>query len=362
MSETWVRNCWYVAAPSHEIGRQLLARTFLNQPVVLYRKEGGTAVALEDRCSHRFLPLSKGFLVGDRVQCGYHGMEFSCNGVCEHVPGQKSVPAGADIRSFPIAEKWQFVWIWMGDPALADEDLIPDIPRNDHPDWTPIVGDTLYIRGDYRLFLDNLMDPSHVSFVHRTTLGTDDVAEIPQIASQDGDVVKVTRWILDRPVAPVYAKVSKLTKFGEFKNNVDRWQIMTFTAPHMVEVDMGSCLANTGALDGDRSQGFELYSYNLITPETETTSWYFWSHTRPFAHENQELSDTIRANFIEAFMEDIDVIEGVQAGLDRHPHLTPVNIGVDGGAIRARRVITKMIAREEDVMVEPEAAQVHAAE
>ncbi|NBP72320.1 MAG: aromatic ring-hydroxylating dioxygenase subunit alpha, partial [Alphaproteobacteria bacterium] len=223
MTETWVRNCWYVAAPAHEIGRELLARTFLNTPVVLFRREDGTAVALEDRCSHRFLPLSKGFLVGDRVQCGYHGMEFGCDGACEHVPGQKSRPPGADIKSFPIAEKWQFVWIWMGDAELADEDLIPDIPRNDHPDWTPIVGDTLYIRGDYRLFLDNLMDPSHVSFVHRTTLGTDDVAEIPQIASQDGDVVKVTRWILDRPVAPVYAKVSKLTRFGEFKDNVDRW-------------------------------------------------------------------------------------------------------------------------------------------
>jgi len=132
MTETWVRNCWYVAAPAHEIGRELLARTFLNTPVVLFRREDGTAVALEDRCSHRFLPLSKGFLVGDRVQCGYHGMEFGCDGACEHVPGQKSRPPGADIKSFPIAEKWQFVWIWMGDAEhrRAPTSNPSPLPRN----------------------------------------------------------------------------------------------------------------------------------------------------------------------------------------------------------------------------------------
>lgn len=342
MTDSFMRNCWYVAATTPELGRELLGRTLLDQPVVMYRQEDGTPVALEDRCAHRFLPLSQGYLVGDRVQCGYHGMEYDCTGTCVHVPGQKTAPQGSGIRSFPLAEKWQFVWIWLGDPALADEDLIPDIWRNDSPDWACVVGEPLYMKGDYRLVADNLLDPSHVSFVHRSTLGTDDVAEIPQIAEQEGTTVTVTRWILDRKPAPVYAKL------GGFTGNVDRWQIMTFNPPSMVEVDMGSCIADTGAQKGDRSQGIELRSYNLVTPETAESSWYFWTHTRNFSVDDQTVTDMVRTNFVETFNEDVSVIEAVQAGLKRYPDIPTVNLAVDGGAIRARRVIDEMVAEEEN--------------
>ena len=334
------RNSWNVAATADELGRELLGRTLLDQPVVLYRREDGTAVALEDCCSHRFLPLSKGYLVGDVVQCGYHGMEFDCTGTCVHVPAQKSAPADSDIRAFPVYEKWCFVWIWMGDPAAADEALIPEIWRNDHPDWTVVVGEPIYMEGDYRLVADNLLDPSHVSFVHRSTLGTGVVAEIPQTATQEGSTVRVTRWILDSPAAPVYAKL------GKFDGNVDRWQIMTFTPPSMVEVDMGSCVAGTGAQQGDRSQGIELRAYNLVTPETAESSFYFWTHVRNFSVDDQAVTDMVRSNFVETFSEDVEVIEAVQAGLKRNTDKPVVNLAVDAGAIRARRVIDEMVTLE----------------
>lgn len=337
---TWPVNCWYVAAPSHELGREMMSRMLLGRPVLLYRKEDGAPVAMEDRCPHRFIKLSKGFLVGDTVQCGYHGMEFAPDGTCLHVPGQKNIPRNADVPAFPVAEKWRFVWIWMGDPALADESLIPDIWRNDHPDWGVVCGDPIPMKGDYRLVADNLLDPSHVSFVHRTTLGTDNVAEIPQTTEQNGDEVKVTRWILDSPAAPVYAKL------GGFTENVDRWQIITFTSPAMVEVDMGSCIAGTGAVEGDRSQGIELHAFNLVTPATRDTSYYFWTHVRNFKIDDVDVSATVKENFITAFTEDVAVIEGVQEGMEDFPDLAPVNIAVDGGAIRARRVLQRMIADE----------------
>lgn len=344
MTETkrpiWPKNCWYVAAAAHEMGRKLIGRTILGEPVVLFRREDGTPVAMEDRCSHRFFPLSKSYLVGDRIQCGYHGMEFDCSGKCVHVPGQKNVPRGADIRTYPLAEKWRFVWIWMGDPALADESLIPEIWRNEHPEWAVVCGDPIHMRGDYRLVADNLLDPSHVSYVHRTTLGTDVVAEIPQKTEEKGDMVRVTRWILDSPPAPVYKKL------GGFTGNVDRWQIITFLPPSFVEVDMGSCVTGTGAPEGDRSQGIELHAFNLVTPETETTSFYFWTHVRNFKLDDDAVSATVRENFLTAFTEDVEVIEGVQAGFDRFPDATPVNIAVDGGTIRARRIIDEWIDRE----------------
>ena len=351
MTQRFLRNCWYVAATTPELGRDLLGRTLLEQPVVLFRREDGTPVALEDRCAHRFLPLSRGYLVGDRVQCGYHGMEYDCTGACVHVPGQKSIPAGSTVKTFPLAEKWQFVWIWLGDPALADEDLIPDIWRNDDPAWACVVGEPIHMNGDYRLVADNLLDPSHVSFVHRSTLGTDDVAEIPQEATQDGTTVKVTRWILDRKPAPVYARL------GGFTGNVDRWQMMTFNPPSMVEVDMGSCIADTGAVDGDRSQGIELRSYNLVTPETAESSFYFWTHTRNFSVDDEAVTDMVRTNFVETFNEDVAVIEAVQDGLNRYPDIPTVNLAVDGGAIRARRVIDDLIDAEEARPARSEAAE-----
>ncbi len=334
------RNAWYVAATADELGRELLGRTLLDRPVVLYRRENGTPVALEDRCSHRFLPLSKGFLVGDVVQCGYHGMEYDCTGACVHVPGQKSVPSDAGVAAFPLCEKWRFVWIWMGDPALADQALIPEIWRNEHPDWTVVVGEPIHMKGDYRLVADNLLDPSHVSFVHRSTLGTGVVAEIPQNATQDGNTVRVTRWILDSPPAPVYAKL------GKFDGNVDRWQIMTFTPPSMVEVDMGSCVAGSGAQQGDRSQGIELRAYNLVTPETAESSLYFWTHVRNFAVDDPAVTEMVRNNFVETFAEDVAVIEAVQDGLKRYADAPVINLAVDAGAIRARRVIDDMVAEE----------------
>ncbi|MBM3488365.1 MAG: Rieske 2Fe-2S domain-containing protein [Alphaproteobacteria bacterium] len=230
----FLRNCWYVAAASQELGRKLLGRTILSEPVVMYRREDGTPIALEDRCAHRFLALSLGTLKGDTIECGYHGLVFDCTGRCVHVPGQKTIPERASIRSFPVVERWRLIWIWMGDAALADPALIPAIWRNDHPAWTVVVGDPIPMKADYRMVADNLLDPSHVSFVHRTTLGTDNVAEIPIETEQNGTLVRVTRWIMDSPAAPVYAKL------GGFTTPIDRWQIITYTPPSLLEVDMGA--------------------------------------------------------------------------------------------------------------------------
>lgn len=343
----FVRNSWYVAATAAELGRALLGRTLLGSPVVLYRKEDGTPVALEDRCGHRFINLSRGRLIGDRVQCGYHGLEYDCAGTCVKVPGQASIPRAADIRAYPVVERWNFVWTWMGDADRADESLIPDLWKTNHPEWCTIVGEALKVKGEYQLLIDNLLDPSHVSFVHHTTLGTSVVADIPQkVTMQDGHV-RVTRWVLDSPPAPIYAKL------GGFhaEQHVDRWQIMTCTAPAMVEVDMGSCIAGTGAPAGDRSKGIELRAFNLVTPETDDSATYFWTHVRNFALGDAAVSDMIREQFLIAFREDLAVIEGVSDGLKRYPRLAPVQLAIDGGPQRARHVVDRLVAAEQSQSV-----------
>ena len=340
MGDSYIRNAWYVAAWHHELargaGRRPLARTLFGAPVVLFRQADGTPAALEDRCPHRRMPLSMGTVVDDALQCGYHGFTLDAGGRCVRIPGQDSIPETARVRAYPVVEKWRWIWIWPGDPALADESLIPDVALNDHPEWAVSEGDPLHIEGHYQLVVDNLLDGSHVSFVHKSTLGTDDVADIPVRAERDGDRVRMVRWILDRPPAPIYAAL------GGFEGNVDRWQIITFAPPGMVVVDMGSAVAGTGAPEGDRSQGVELLSFNLITPETGRSCFYFYTHVRNFALDDDTVGARVKDLFREAFLEDKAVIEGVQRGNERFPDSPRVDAAFDRAPAMARRVVERI--------------------
>src|SRR5690349_16465918 len=196
-----VKNSWYVAAFSDEVQGKLLARTILGTPVVMYRRSDDAVVALEDRCAHRRLPLSFGFLENDNVVCGYHGMTFDDAGRCIRVPGQEKIPEGACVRSFPVMERHNVVWIWVGKRELADPSSVPDLDRLAHPDWIASKGYTL-LHSDYRLLNDNLLDLSHVAFVHGKTIGNAAVAEAPIAVKQDGSVVSVHRDIVGAMAPP----------------------------------------------------------------------------------------------------------------------------------------------------------------
>ena len=187
----FIRNTWYPCAWSHEIGRTLFERWICNQPIVFYRTEAGRPVALHNRCAHRRAPLSKGQLIGDRLQCGYHGLEYDCSGKCVKIPGQDAIPEGAAVKSYPVADKWRFVWVWPGDPEKADEALIPDLRWNDSPGWVS-PGDSLTIGCNWLVDLDNLMDLSHLTYLHGRTIGTPYVSEFPSVTKTVGERVYVT--------------------------------------------------------------------------------------------------------------------------------------------------------------------------
>src|SRR6266508_3891929 len=168
----FVRNAWYVAAWDHEIGRDMLRRVILDEPVVFYRREDGKPVALEDRCCHRQAPLSMGKLIGDIVKCPYHGLEFDQTGKCVKVPSQDKIPPSAKVKSFPVREKNHWIWIWLGDAAKADPALIEDFHWLDDPGWG-FGGSYLHVEANYQLLVENLLDTTHLPFLHPTSLGTD---------------------------------------------------------------------------------------------------------------------------------------------------------------------------------------------
>ena len=337
------RNFWYVAAWDWEVRRQeLFRRTICGKPIVFWRKGDGTPAALEDRCCHRHLPLSHGKLRGDDVECLYHGLVYDSAGACTHVPSQKLVPPSAKVRAYPVIERYHWIWVWMGDPALADPDKIEDFHWMDDPDWRA-QGERLELKGNYVLLIENLLDLSHLTFIHRTTLGTDKIAQTPMKWEKLNSGVRVTRWIMDSPAPPFFQKA------GGFKpdQNVDRWQIIDWTPPSFVRLDVGCAISGTGARDGNRSQGIEMRNLNAITPETDKTTHYFWAQAHNFKTDKPWMTELLFRNVHTAFMEDLDIIQAQQENIDSRPDAPRVDMNHDGGGIAARRMLEELIAGQD---------------
>lgn len=347
----FLRNAWYAAAWDHEVGEQPLGRTILGEPVVMFRDAAGKVAALEDRCCHRGLPLSCGRVSGDEIECGYHGLTFDRTGACVRVPGQGRVPPGACVKVWPALEKYRYVWLWMGDPAAADETLLPDWWMAERSDWRMVKGDPpFHVPGNYQLFNDNLLDLSHVAFVHARNIGTGAVPDFPIVTSRGENAVRMIRWIMDSPPAPLYARL------GGFARNVDRWQFAEGRVPSVNTVHVGCLPAGCGASPGDLpdaierkpggrdGRGFEFFNLNAITPETEGSSWYFYAHVRNFALDDPEVDAMFGVEMRAAFKEDIDVIGAQQANVD--PDKPWVDIQVDGPGLALRRMLRESIAAE----------------
>lgn len=342
----FLKNCWYVAAWGREVGRTLLARKVLEEPMVLYRTAAGIPVALLDRCPHRLLPLSMGTLKGDAVECGYHGLTFDCSGQCVRVPGQDRIPPAAKVRSFPVVEHMGMVWVWPGDPALADQaqlfDRLPQWAASQQPDpgWGLNCGPYTHVNCNYQLLTENLVDPVHVSFVHKSSLGTALMADIPIETTQTDDALLVTRWTLDSPAAPI------LQRYGKWPGNVDRWQYYWLYPPSIAVVDFGSHLPGMAHTDAAREEGVRIYSCHFLTPETEGSTHYFWLQLRNFAQADLAVSQDITDQLIMAFNEDKAVLEAIQQA-EADPRIeTKVRLALDAGSVRLRRTVAQMIERE----------------
>ena len=337
----FLRNYWYVAADDHEVGRSPLGRVILGEPVVFYRLEDGTAVALEDRCAHRHLPLSMGKLVGDALQCHYHGLRYDRSGTCVRVPGQDMIPRSARVKSYPVVERYHWLWIWMGDPALADPARITDFHWLDDPSWGA-KGQYLHVKSNWQLIVDNLLDLTHLAFVHETTIGNSALVDQATVKVQrNQDNVVVTRWIIDAAAPPTFVKV------GNFSNNVDRWQIIDFVPPAFLRLDVGATPTGTGAPEGRRVNGISMRNLNAITPETESTSHYFWGQAHDFDVQNRKTTDMVTDQIRTAFLEDVAVFEAQQRNLEMIPNPPQTDINADTGVIQARRILDRLYKDEQ---------------
>jgi len=338
----FARNAWYVAAWDHEVTRSLQRRIILDDPVLLFRKDDGTAVALEDRCCHRQAPLSMGRLIGNTVKCPYHGLEFDASGQCTKVPSQDLVPKNARVKAYPLVEKYHWLWIWMGDPAKADPTLIEDFHFLDDPAWR-FGGNYLHVEANYLLLVENLLDTTHLPFLHPDTLGTDAFARSEFDVKREGDRIIVARWLMDELPAAFHKQM------GEFPDGVkvDRWQITHYGPPSFVKLDVGSAPAGAGARGvADRgSRWMNMWNLNAITPETEKTAHYFFAQAYNFKLDQAGLADMLAKQIHDIFLQDMAMVKAQQKNMDMGP--TPsVTLGQDKAWIAMRGIVDRLIKEE----------------
>lgn len=340
----FIRNAWYAGAWGHELDTgNMLSRKLLGESVLFFRKSDGAVTALRDRCSHRFAPLSIGRREGDCVRCMYHGLVFDAQGKCIEEPGRKGVSQNTDVRHYPTVERYKLVWIWMGDPGRADPDLIPDCHFQDDPAW---ASDPRYIHydADYRLILDNLLDFSHLTFVHENTLGgSKKIAEIRPKIEQTPEGVKMTRWYLNEPCVAPY-----LDGFATFDGPVDRWHVYSLsTLGNVFVMDSGSAPAGTGAPEGHRvPEAMQFVATQIATPEDETHTHFFWTYAHNFRIEDAEFTRMLGDRILAGFLEDKFFIEKQQEMIKEGGAEGMAFILADNGLALGRRLIEQEIAKE----------------
>ena len=340
---SFLLNEWYVAAFAHEVRADApFARTLLGRPVVLYRDAAQRAIALDDRCAHRFAPLSKGRVVDGALECPYHGLRFGASGQCVHNPhGDGRVPAGAHVRTYPAIERYGAVWFWPGDPQRADASLLPSFPFVD-PDTAFMQDGYLLTRAHYQLSADNLLDLSHFQFLHPDTLGSEAIARGEVQSGSLGDTVWVRRLAHDEVLPPFVANGFGIPP----GTRVDRWMDVRWTPPGLLSIMVGVTPAGM-----PREAGLIAPSAHWLTPETERTTHYFFAFGLPkeMGEAGRELVRYAVDGLMKPFeQEDLPMLEAQQRNLGDNDFwaLQPALLPLDAGAIRARRVMERLLAEE----------------
>lgn len=324
---------WYVAAFSNEVGRSLLKRTLLGKPVVLYRTEGGVAVALADRCAHRSFPLSASTLEGDTIVCGYHGFRYNPQGDCVEVPSQSAPPKGIGVKTYPLIERGPVVWIWMGDPEAADPSKLPSQDWITAANWARSQG-YLHLQGSYVRLHENLLDLTHLSFLHAKTFGTPDYAKAPFGVDQREGYYAMTREVSPTTLPPVWSETTGIKGV----NQAARIAHSAFRSPGMHEV---TTRFHDCTVPAQARQEFMIRTAHLPTPETLTTTHYFIVHGRDFAIGDEAVTTFMHDQLFAAFAEDVT---GLALQEEALANVAPqefyeLTVAADGPSVAMRRYL-----------------------
>jgi vanillate O-demethylase monooxygenase subunit len=335
------QNHWWVAALAEEVQPgKLLPRMFLGKSVVLYRTQDGTVAALQNRCIHRAAPLSIGTLEGDNIGCRYHGLQFAPDGKCVHIPTQSNIPRNAAVRAYPVREIGPLIWIWTGDPALAEESSPSDLPWLLDGTWFRISG-YMPLKANYMSLKENVLDLTHFGFVHPTTFQIKGWIQPPKVTTSNG----VVRYESNFERVPLPHLDAKMTGLTDRLCDVDSWGHSLSPAMHEAGMDARLC----DAADGERVN----YTWRILhitTPESPRHTHYWWLMGSDYGHEVENIRQWLPQAITEAFLEDKDVLEAIQAAADADPdyaHAGEISVLADQSGLQTRRILAKILDEDQ---------------
>jgi phenylpropionate dioxygenase-like ring-hydroxylating dioxygenase large terminal subunit len=331
----FVLNAWYVVAWGSEVGDAPIARRVCDRPMALYRDGSGAAVALADRCAHRGFPLSAGTVCDGTIRCGYHGFAFDSDGTCRLVPGQTHIASRLAVHSYPTCEQDGWIWVWPGDPALADPAAIPDTHWMNDPDWATVTHSVFF---DCRaeLIHDNLLDLTHETFVHQSTVGDDYIVDHPLTVTVDGNVVSADRLMPGVTAPPLYMTTTGWTDL------CDRFHCTEFAAPSLHVIHAG--VTGQGR---PREEGCLIKVINAITPIDAHTSWYFYVFARNFAVGDLAATEQLQKGLGVVLEEDAVALALQEKALQGRPAgEQDILVSHDSGLAKGRKVMERLLAAE----------------
>lgn len=344
-------NQWYVAAWSSEVTRKPMERCLLDKPLAFYRKQDGGVVAVDGRCPHRHYPLGKSEVVGDNLQCGYHGLTFNPDGQCVRIPSQQPIPSSCNIRSYPVAERWQWIWIWMGDPAKCDESLIPDHDAMDlgNPEFDTFPKAYYLIEGRHMLMHDNLLDLTHLAYLHSKSIGSPEIAEANLERSQ------TERTLHCRSVVPVKDLPAYFRRLIDYDGDVDRSWGSNWFAPslHFIYEDFQRS-ANDPQAPGEMLLRGRIF--HAVTPATRHTCHYFFASGRDKSsgEDREAVVAAVRPVLDEDIFAVVEIEKMVQAA-GGNPK--DVLLRADAHCVSGRRLMERLIRGDEEPAQAPSRAE-----
>ena len=356
-AKRYVLNTWYAAAWEHEIAAadNIFARKICDMPLVFYRTEDGGYVALDDRCCHRAAPLSIGRIEGSCIRCMYHGLLYNQDGVVVEIPGQSHISKDMRVRSYPVASRGGMVWIWLGDPELADRNAIHDMPAlSDPSNWKGFEKESyLHYEANALLIIDNLADFTHVAVVHTNTLGGSEeyaYESTPENIKALDTGVSITRWHENSSPPPFHRRV---IPESEHDTKLDRCNDMRLHVPGIFLMETLFAPVGFDKEKNDRSGCRQYRNCQFITPETWHTTHFFWNYLHNYELNNDTVTESLKDSLLEGFLEDKVIIEKQQKHLEENPDFEPRGIGGD----KALQLFRNTWAEKLKLEIEPTAPE-----
>lgn len=253
-----LKNFWYACEFSAAVTNKPKQVLILNQRFVLYRNSRGKVIALQDICPHRGAALSAGKVKNNCIACPYHGWKFQEDGSCVEIPANPSgasIPKKARVASYPVQEKYGFIWMFYGDLPEAERPPIPPLPEFDDPTKRPIYFE-YKVKANYTRTVENDMDLSHVYLIHKNTFGNQ---------FQPEQIMKDYALTFDKWSGRVVVDISN------FKNATPTFKYLFKPLRSNLKIGLGYYMPNITRVDVESSSG-KLTTLTIHLPIDDQTT------------------------------------------------------------------------------------------